>query len=76
MADCLENILRRRCWIEGADKSAYNEVRSRNIQSIKDDQVSKAIKDWKWAVTIFRTNTRISWREVSRKLESITKRKF
>ena len=51
---------RKRLWIEGADKSVSNGVRSRNIQSIKDEQVSKASKDWKWLVTIFRTNTRMS----------------
>ena len=65
----------RRRWIESADKRDYNGASSRNIQSSKDDQISKAIKHWKWAVTIFRTNMRMPWGEVSRKLEAITKRK-
>ena len=37
MAGYLENIVGRRCWIKGTDKSAYNGVRSRNIQCIKND---------------------------------------
>ena len=33
------------------------------------------IKDWNKAVTIFRSNTRMHWREISRKLENLIKRK-
>ena len=36
---------------------------------------SGKIKDWKKAVTIFRSNTRMPWREISRRLEALINRK-
>ena len=49
---------------------------SMNPLSVKDKPNFKAITDWKMAITVYHTNTRTSWGEVSRKLESIIKRKF
>lgn len=46
-----------------------------NPLRLKVKQDSMALKDWKKAITIYRTNTRMSWGEINGKLESITKRK-
>ena len=46
-----------------------------NHQRNEDNLGLKEIKDWKMAVTIYRTNTKMSWGEISRNLEGITKRK-
>ena len=47
---------------------------SMNLISVKDMPDSKAIKDWKMTITIYHTNMRMSWGEVTRKLESIIKK--
>ena len=75
MVDCLGNTVGRRFTKKGVDISFHNGARSRNIPSNEDKQVSTTIKVWKLAVTIFRSNTSMSWGEVSRKLEFITNRK-
>ena len=54
-----------------------------NLERLRDVEVSKnedmsdfeKIKDWKKAITIYRSNTRMPWKEISRKLEAIIKRK-
>ena len=46
-----------------------------NHQRNEDNAGLKETKDWKLAVTIHRTNTKMSWGVISRKLEGITKRK-
>ena len=75
MAECLDNLADKRFWKRGTDRTVANEFRPVNIPTVKDKQDSNAIKDWKMAITIYRTNTRMSWGDISRKLESITKRK-
>ena len=43
---------------------------------LSDNETSKKVKDCKLAITIYRTNTRTSWGDISsRKLESTIKRK-
>ena len=37
-------------------------------------QVRNDFKSWKLASTLYRSNTRLSWGEISKKLESITRR--
>ena len=41
-----------------------------------DKEALKEIKDYKMAITMYRTNTRMSWGEINRKLEFIIKRKL
>ena len=66
-------------YIKGFFNSKKQKVtylgRSRDVSgSIKEDKVGyERIKDWKKAVTIFRSNTRMPWREISRKLEILIK---
>ena len=36
---------------------------------------SEKFKDWRKAITVYRSNTKMSWKEISRKLEAIIKRK-
>ena len=59
----------------GKDREGSKEFRSVNPLSVKEKQDSMAIKDWKRAIIIYRTNTRISWGDICGKLGSITKRK-
>ena len=41
----------------------------------EDESVYEMIKDWRKAITIFCSNTSMSWKEISSKLEAIIKRK-
>ena len=63
LTDCLDNLMGRRFWKGGRTS---NEIRSGNPLIVKVIPDSKAIKDWKMAITIYCTNTRLSWGEISR----------
>ena len=60
---CLDNIVGRRLWKGGQPSKV-----SRSINPLK-------VKYWKTAITIYRNNTRLSWEDTNRKVESIIKRK-
>ena len=75
MAECLGYIVGRRSPRKIVDRSFPIVNKSIDVQKGLVKQVSEETKNWKMAITIYRTNTRMSWQEVSRKLESITKRK-
>ena len=58
-------------------------MNERILERLRDVEVSNnedmsdlgKIKDWKKAITIYRSNMRMPWKEISRKLEAIIKRK-
>ena len=50
-------------------------IRDAGVSRIEDKSNSEKIKDWRKAITIYLSNTRMSWKEISRKLEAIIKRK-
>ena len=75
MVECLGNIVGRRYSKGIVDRSFPNVNKSANFNRGVVKQDSKETQNWKIAITIYRANTRMSWAEISRKLESITRRK-
>ena len=72
LSGCLDNLVGKRLWKRGLTSK---NIRSGNSLTVLDDQNKKATKDWRLAITIYRSNTRLSWKEINRKVEFITKRK-
>ena len=50
-------------------------IRVARVSRTEDAPGYEMIKDWKMAMIIFRSNTRMSWYAITRKLEAIIKRK-
>ena len=56
-------------------QSFFSNKNSNFGDTLEDKQESLALRDWKRAITVYRSNTRLYWEEISGRLESITKRK-
>ena len=50
-------------------------LRDAGVSRFKDESDAVLTKDWRKAVTIYRSNTKMSWKEISTKLEAIINRK-
>ena len=50
-------------------------IRNAGVNTMEEEPVSEMIKDWRKAITIFCSNTKMSWKEISSKLGAIIKRK-
>ena len=75
MMDCLDKIVGRKPVRRIADQSFITNCKETNTRESPVKQVCEDFKSWKMVVTLYRSNTRLSWGEISRKLESITRRK-
>ena len=56
-------------------QSFFSKYNSKSANVVLDKQNHMALKDWKRAITIYRSNIRMAWGEINGKLESIIKRK-
>ena len=75
MMICLDKIVGRRPVRREADRSFVSVTKAADSPNNPVKQLSEDYKSWKMAVTLYRSNTKLSWGEISRKLEAITRRK-